>query len=267
MPDRIRPGTARARLTVDVLRMPWVTHSLGFAVAATALVAAGSSTALGQSPAAQTEEPSRPSASSAADEDTSRDRRREPPGTIVSSLSLFDHGLHERYEANSRSGVVAVRRRDEMHRLSRVRDDGRATGVGERECAMGSARKMATADDARCCIDGVCGCAQLCVAALRRHTSRRRPRSSRARHRWRERVLASITMVTDRRRRENAGEECERRVFRRHSRPADSCQERNDPRRRSTRHSSSVDHRCVSEASFAGRAAFGRRGLRCRCED
>ena len=73
--------------------MPWVTHSLGFAVAATALVAAGSSTALGQSPAAQTEEPSRPSASSAADEDTSRDRRREPPGTIVSSLSLFDHGL------------------------------------------------------------------------------------------------------------------------------------------------------------------------------
>ena len=73
--------------------MAWATHSLGFAVAATALVAAGSSTALGQSPAAQTEEPSRSSAPSAADEDTSRDRRREPSGTTFSSLSLFDNRL------------------------------------------------------------------------------------------------------------------------------------------------------------------------------
>jgi hypothetical protein len=83
--------------------MPWVTHSLGFAVAATALVAAGSSTALGQSPAAQPEEPSLPSAPSAADEDTSRNRRREPPKTIVSSLSLFDEVL-----TNSTKPTVVV---------------------------------------------------------------------------------------------------------------------------------------------------------------
>jgi hypothetical protein len=86
-------------------QMPGAFHHglLGFAVAATALVAAGSSTARGQSPAAQTEEPSRPSASSAADEDTSRHRLREPPGTIVRSLSLFDHGL-----ANDTKPTVAL---------------------------------------------------------------------------------------------------------------------------------------------------------------
>jgi hypothetical protein len=70
--------------------MAWVTHSLGLAVAATALVAVGSSTARGQSPAAQTQDPPRP-APSAADEDTFRDRRRGPSGTTFGSLSLFDN--------------------------------------------------------------------------------------------------------------------------------------------------------------------------------
>jgi hypothetical protein len=83
--------------------MAWVTYSLGFAVVATALVAAGSPTALGQSPAAQTQEPSRPSAPSPADDTTSRDRRGEPPETVVESLSLFDHGL-----TNSAKPIVVV---------------------------------------------------------------------------------------------------------------------------------------------------------------
>jgi hypothetical protein len=88
----IRPGRTRARLTVAVLRMPSVTHSSGFAVVAIALVAAGSSTLLAQSPAPQAEDPSRPSASAAADENTSRDRRREPPATMGTRLYVYDHG-------------------------------------------------------------------------------------------------------------------------------------------------------------------------------
>ena len=76
-----------------MLRLARVTHSLGLAVAATALVAAGPSTSLGQSPEPQTQEPPRPAAPSPADEDGSRDRRREPPGTIFGSLSLFDAWL------------------------------------------------------------------------------------------------------------------------------------------------------------------------------
>jgi hypothetical protein len=73
--------------------MAGVTHSLRVAAAATALVAAGASTALGQSPAAQTLAPSRPSAPAAADEDTSSDRRGELPRTPFSDLSLFDDRL------------------------------------------------------------------------------------------------------------------------------------------------------------------------------
>ena len=70
-----------------------MTHSLGFSIAAAALVAAGSSTALGQSPAAQTQEPNRPSAPAAAGEATLGDRGHEPPGTIFSTLSLFGDRL------------------------------------------------------------------------------------------------------------------------------------------------------------------------------
>jgi hypothetical protein len=69
--------------------MARVTRSLRFAAAATALVAAGSSTALGQPRAAQTQEPSRASAPS-ADEATPGDRQREPRDVTISSRSLFD---------------------------------------------------------------------------------------------------------------------------------------------------------------------------------
>lgn len=74
--------------------MAWVTHPLRFAVAATALVAAGSSTALGQSPAAPTQEPSRPST----------------PATIFGNLSLIaplptDSAKPIFVEAPLRSGV------------------------------------------------------------------------------------------------------------------------------------------------------------------
>lgn len=75
-----------------MLRTAWVTHSLGFAVAATALLAAGSSTGQAQSPAAQTQEPSR-SKPSAADKDAPRDRPPEPPETWLKPLSLFDNQL------------------------------------------------------------------------------------------------------------------------------------------------------------------------------
>jgi hypothetical protein len=49
----------------------WVRQSLGFAVTATAFIAAASSTAFGQAPVAPTQ---------------------EPPEAVISSLSLFDHG-------------------------------------------------------------------------------------------------------------------------------------------------------------------------------
>lgn len=71
--------------------MAWVTHSLGCAVAATALVASASSTARGQSPEAQTQEPSRP--------------------PVFGNLSLFDDRLTDRtkpifVEQPGLSGVV-----------------------------------------------------------------------------------------------------------------------------------------------------------------
>jgi hypothetical protein len=70
----------------------WLTHSLGIAVAA-ALLAADPSTALAQSAAAPTREPSRPAESSASDQDGSRDGRREPPPAWLTDLSLFDNRL------------------------------------------------------------------------------------------------------------------------------------------------------------------------------
>jgi len=87
----IRPRRRRSRLILGMLRTAWVTHSLGFAIAATAVSAAGSSTALAQSPATQTQEPSRPAKPSAADEDASRDRPREPPEARRTTLSSFDN--------------------------------------------------------------------------------------------------------------------------------------------------------------------------------
>ena len=68
-------------------------RSLGVGVAAIALLAAGSSTARAQSPAAQTEGPSRPAKPSAADEDASRNRPREPPESGLTNISLFDNQL------------------------------------------------------------------------------------------------------------------------------------------------------------------------------
>ena len=70
-----------------------MTHSLGFSIAAAALVAAGSSAASGQSAEAQTQEPDRPSAPPAAGEETSDKRGPEAPGTTFSSLSLFGDRL------------------------------------------------------------------------------------------------------------------------------------------------------------------------------
>jgi hypothetical protein len=73
--------------------MASMAHSLGLAGAATALLVIGSSTAFAQAPAAQTKEPSRPAKLSAADEDASRDRPREPPETTRTTVSLFDNQL------------------------------------------------------------------------------------------------------------------------------------------------------------------------------
>jgi hypothetical protein len=79
--------------------MAWVTHSLGFAVAASAAVAAGSPPAPAQSPAAQTQEPSRAPARPADDVDPSRDRRREPQGVTAHSLFLTDQAVADRSKA------------------------------------------------------------------------------------------------------------------------------------------------------------------------
>jgi len=70
--------------------MARVTHSLGFAVATTVLVAVGSATTSGQPPA-QTQGPSRPSTSSATDEAAASDRPRELPQAIASSLFKDEH--------------------------------------------------------------------------------------------------------------------------------------------------------------------------------
>lgn len=67
--------------------MAGLTYSLSFVVAATALLAAGPSTALAQSPAGQRQEPPRPAAPAAAAEDAAR----EPTNTWLKNLSLFDN--------------------------------------------------------------------------------------------------------------------------------------------------------------------------------
>ena len=90
---RSRPRGLRPRLTPGMLRTAWMTRSLGVGVAAAALLAAGSSTARAQSPAAQTEGPSRPAKPSAADEDASRNRLRDPSETGFANISLFDNQL------------------------------------------------------------------------------------------------------------------------------------------------------------------------------
>jgi len=77
-----------------------MTHSLGLAVAATALLAAEPSTALAQSSASQVQEPSRPATSAATGKDASRDRASEtlslfsrPRATSTTSKSVKDSWL------------------------------------------------------------------------------------------------------------------------------------------------------------------------------
>jgi hypothetical protein len=72
-----------------VLGTAWVTHSLGFAVAA-AMLAAGSSTALAQASPPKTPQSSQPGTPPAADDDASRDSPRQPAETTITPLSLFD---------------------------------------------------------------------------------------------------------------------------------------------------------------------------------
>ena len=73
-----------------MLDLASVTHPLRCVVTATALVAAGVSTASAQTTATSIQEPSRPSVPSVGDDDTASHRRREPPGAILHDMSLFD---------------------------------------------------------------------------------------------------------------------------------------------------------------------------------
>jgi hypothetical protein len=68
-----------------------MTHSLGLSVAATALLASGSSMARAQSPAPQAQEPSRPANPSV--EDDARDRPREASDIRLTTTSLLDDEL------------------------------------------------------------------------------------------------------------------------------------------------------------------------------
>ena len=72
--------------------MEWATQALRSVVVATALVAAGPSTASAQGPPPQAQEPSRSSPAS-VDDHPGADRQPEPPGTIFSRLSLFDRPI------------------------------------------------------------------------------------------------------------------------------------------------------------------------------
>lgn len=78
---QIRLRCRLGRLTLGMFRTIWVTHRLGLAVAATAVLVVGSSTTLAQSAAAQT---------------------KEPAETKPTSLSLFDSKV--RIGTKSRSG-------------------------------------------------------------------------------------------------------------------------------------------------------------------
>ena len=147
---------------------------------------------------------------------------------------------------------MAVRRRDEMHRLSRVRDDGGAPGVDEPECAVGAARKVAAPDDSRFGLDRIRRCSQLCVAALHGHAARRRLRSRRARLLALECLCAVLAVVSHRSARENLGNFFEWRDRRRHRRHADSGSDRIGQRRRSTNRRADVTYRFVSGSCCAG---------------